>query len=243
MPASEQRTLIRWLIAAIALFIAGAVLFVYFDVQGYLLDALAWVEAQGAWGPIIVFAMVVVAVVFILPGIVFTLGSGFLFGVVTGATVIILATTLGAAIAFLIARYFFSEGAQDYLRNHERLAIIQRELAGHGWKVVMLTRLVPFFPFKLSNYFFGITDFNFRDFIVGTFLGIIPYSLLNVYIGSLASDLATIGQGERSRTTLEWIIYGLGFLAAVVAVFQLTRIARQALAKHINSEDLRGTDF
>lgn len=236
MPAQQDRNWILWVTIGVALFIAAAIVFVIFDVQGYLLNALAWVEAQGAWGPLIVFAMVVVAVIFILPGVVFTLGSGFLFGVVVGSTVIILATTLGAAIAFLIARYFFNDGVTNYLRHHERLAVIQRELAGQGWKVVMLTRLVPFFPFKLSNYFFGVTDFTFRGFVLGTFLGIIPYSVLNVYIGSLASDLANIGHGERSRTTLEWIVYALGFLAALIAVFQLTRIARQALAKYIDQD-------
>ena len=105
-------------------------------------------------------------------------------------------------------------------------------MAPHGWKIVLLTRLIPFFPGKLSNFLFGLTNFSFGGFVAGTFLGVIPFSLHNVYLGSLAADLSTLGVRETGRTPLEWTIYGAGFVGTVLAVVFLNRLARRALARY-----------
>jgi uncharacterized membrane protein YdjX (TVP38/TMEM64 family) len=96
----------------------------------------------------------------------------------------------------------------------------------------MLTRLVPFFPFKLSNYFFGLAPFSLRGFTGGTFVGIIPFSLHNAYLGSVAADVATLGARQVGRTPLEWALYAAGFMATIVLVIYLNRLARRALAKY-----------
>jgi uncharacterized membrane protein YdjX (TVP38/TMEM64 family) len=96
----------------------------------------------------------------------------------------------------------------------------------------MLTRLIPFFPSKISNYFFGLTSFSLRGYVGGSLLGFTPFSINNVYLGSIAGDLSTLGQRNLERTPLEWTLYGAGFLAIVIAVIYLNRLARRALARY-----------
>ncbi|WP_286220511.1 TVP38/TMEM64 family protein [Marinobacter apostichopi] len=201
-------------------------------VHRQVLDLLHWVDRQGAWAAIMFTAIMALAIVLLLPGVLLTTGAGFVFGVVEGTTYVVLGTTLGAAIAFLIARYFLGDRAHVYIQNRVGLLAVSREMAPHGWKIVLLTRLIPFFPGKLSNFLFGLTNFSFSGFVAGTFIGVIPFSLHNVYLGSLTADLSTLGARETARTPLEWGIYGAGFVGTVAAVVFFNRLARRALARY-----------
>ena len=97
--------------------------------------------------------------------------------------------------------------------------------------------MVPFFPFKLSNYLFGIMRFPTLPFAAGTFLGIVPFSLHNVYLGALAADIATLGVRSSERSGLEWGLYGAGFLATIAVVLTVNRLAREALDENLLSAD------
>lgn len=201
-------------------------------VHRQILDLLQWVERQGAWAAIMFIAIMALAIVLLLPGVLLTTGAGFVFGVVEGTVYVVVGTTIGAAFAFLIARYFLGQRAHIYIQKRMGLLAVSQEMAPHGWKVVLLTRLIPFFPGKLSNFLFGLTHFSFWGFVMGTFVGVIPFSLHNVYLGSLTADLSTLGARESARTPLEWAIYGAGFVGTVVAVVFFNRLARRALARY-----------
>ncbi|MFP5344728.1 MAG: VTT domain-containing protein, partial [Gammaproteobacteria bacterium] len=196
------------------------------------LGADVTLDAQGAWGPLLFILVMTLVVVLVLPGVMFTTGAGFVFGVMEGTVYVVLGTTLGATLAFLLARHVFGARTARFILSHARLKLVSEELTPQGWKIVLLTRLVPFFPFKLSNYFFGLTRFSLRGFVSGSFAGVIPFSLHNVYLGSIAADIATLGARSGERTPLEWGLYGAGFLAAVAAVIILSHLARRALAKY-----------
>jgi uncharacterized membrane protein YdjX (TVP38/TMEM64 family) len=225
-------------IAISILFVAVImVVLVYFDAHDQVLQLLEWLDAQGAWAPLLFILIMVLVVLLLVPGIMFTTGAGFVFGVVEGTICVVLGTTVGAGLAFLIARYLLGARAARYVLVHARLKLVSEELAPQGWKIVLLTRLVPFFPFKLSNYFFGLTPFSLRGFIGGTFVGIIPFSLHNAYLGSIAADIATLGARQAERTQLEWALYAAGFVATVVVVIYLNRLARRALAKYTQEDD------
>ena len=105
-------------------------------------------------------------------------------------------------------------------------------MASRAFTVVLLTRLIPFFPSKLSNYFFGLTRFPFGGFMLGSLLGFIPFSLHNVYLGSIANDLASLMRGEIQRSNLEWAMYGTGFVITVCAILYFNRLAQRALARY-----------
>ncbi len=224
------------LAASIAVVAAIVAVLLYFGVHQQLVGVLEWIDTKGAWAAVLFVLIMAAVVVLVLPGVLLTTGAGFVFGVVEGSIYVVAGTTLGAALAFLIARYLFGERARAYVMAHDKMRLVDAEMARHDWKVVMLTRLIPFFPGKLSNYVFGLSSFSFRGFVLGTAIGLIPYSVHNVYLGSIAANLATLGQRELGRSPTEWAIYGGGFVMSIVAVVYLNRIARRALERYARAE-------
>jgi uncharacterized membrane protein YdjX (TVP38/TMEM64 family) len=155
---------------------------------------------------------------------------------------VIVGSALGAVAAFLIARYLFGPRPSRWLMSQVKHPSIVEIIRDEGWRMVMYTRLVPFFPAKISNYFFGLTPVRFRDFALGNFLGIIPYTVNNVYLGSIASDITSLGHGEAERTPAQWAFYALGFILAVTAVVALTRMARRVLAQKLEESGMPPQD-
>ena len=233
---ARQPSIFPVIIISILFVALGVTLLMYFDVHEDVLRLLDWLDALGIWGPLLFIMIMVLVVVLVLPGIMFTAGAGFVFGVVEGTVCVVVGTTLGAALAFLIARYLFGDRASQFVLHRARLRLVSEELTPHGWKIVLLTRLVPFFPFKLSNYFFGLTKFSLRGFMGGTFVGIIPLSLHNVWLGSIAAGITVPGGHIAARTPFEWVLYGGGFLAIVGLIVYLNRLARRALANYTEED-------
>ncbi|MBA3007649.1 MAG: VTT domain-containing protein [Proteobacteria bacterium] len=122
--------------------------------------------------PLLFIQIDALVVVLVLPGVLLTLGADFMFGLVPGGIYVILATTVGGNVAFLIARRFLvTTKMAGYFLYNPRFQSIANLSLRRGWGVVFLTRLIPFFPFKLSNYYFGLAGFSLRDFCIGTFWG------------------------------------------------------------------------
>ncbi|MGP1609426.1 MAG: TVP38/TMEM64 family protein [Burkholderiales bacterium] len=218
------------LAASLALVGALLAVLVYFDVHLKLIELLQWVEQQGSMAAVLFIVLMALTVMFLLPGIFFTTGAGYVFGIPAGTLYVVLGTTLGASIAFLVARHLFGARAKDYVLGKSKLHLLNTEMAKHDFKIVLLTRLIPFFPGKLSNYFFGLTDFRFASFTGASLLGFIPFSLHNVYIGSLISDLAELREGGLTRSPMQWALYGFGFIVTIVALWYFNRIAKRALS-------------
>ncbi len=193
---------------------------------------LAHVERSGLTGQWI-FAMVVASsVVFMLPSVVFTVGAGYLFGVVHGAILVVVSETIGATVAFLIARYVLGDSAKLWLQNQAKVAHVSKSLFAHGWKVIAAFRMIPFFPFKLSNYFFGLLPMTLNNYLLGTFVGLWPITLFNVYIGSTASSLMTLESDQQVVSTQQWIGYLAGLLMGIAAIVYLSQLARKTLTQY-----------
>ncbi|MCG8695906.1 MAG: TVP38/TMEM64 family protein [Minwuiales bacterium] len=219
------------LIVTIALVVSISVAVGVFFGHDFVMPLFDWLQDIGLWAVPLFIAINMLVVVFVLPGMVVTMAAGFLFGVLEGSLYVVIATSTGASIAFFVARHLLSERWVRYLRSHPKLGAIERQFARRGWRVVLLTRLIPFFPFKISNYFFGATSIRFSAFFFGTLFGIVPLTLTNVYLGSIAADLATLGVAGGPRSQAEWLIYGGGFVVAIGAAIYFARLARRALEK------------
>jgi len=226
------------IILGCTLVVAAAVgLLLYFDLDDRIIALLQWLENRGWQASLLLILIVAAAIVLLAPGVIFTMGAGFVFGVVKGTLLVFTGTLLGATLAFLIGRYLLGPRRSRWLMSHIKPPHLGMVLREEGWRMIMLTRLVPLFPFKLSNYFFGLTPVRLWDFVLGNAIGILPITLHNVYLGSIAADLTSLGKMEE-RTPLQWTFYGMGFVLAVVGVIGLTRMARRALARKIEREDL-----
>jgi uncharacterized membrane protein YdjX (TVP38/TMEM64 family) len=195
--------------------------------------ALERIRDTGPLAPLLFIALYVAACVLLLPAAILTLGAGALFGVVKGALVAWTGATLGCAAAFLVGRYVARDWVAKRIAGDKRFRAVDEAVGREGWKIVGLLRLSPVFPFNLLNYAFGVTRVSFRDYLVASAVGMIPGALMYVYLGSLAGDLATLGAGGRTRTTAEWVLYGIGLIATVAVTVTVTRIARRALDARI----------
>ncbi len=219
----------KWL--AIAMMVAAVVAaFFVFDVRALLRDGLDAIGRLGPWGPVLFVAIYVVATVLFLPGSVLTLGAGAVFGVGLGSIYVSIGSTLGATAAFLVGRYLARDWVGKKIAGNASFAAIDRAVADEGWKIVGLTRLSPAFPFSLLNYAFGLTQVNLRDYVLASWIGMMPGTVMYVYVGSLAR-----AAGDRTRTPGEWTLYGVGLLATIVVTVFVTRLARAALAKRTQS--------
>jgi uncharacterized membrane protein YdjX (TVP38/TMEM64 family) len=222
---------------ALVAVVIGALLFAakYFNLQQVFRDALAWISGLGPVGPLIFIALYILACVLLLPGSILTLGAGAVFGVILGSVVVSIASTIGATCAFFIGRYLARGWAARRIAGSDKFKAIDEAVGREGWKIVVLTRLSPIFPFNLLNYALGLTMVSLRHYFFASWLGMIPGTIMYVYIGSLAGDLATLGTGERTRTTGEWVLYGAGLVATVAVTVFVTRLARRALTGRISS--------
>jgi uncharacterized membrane protein YdjX (TVP38/TMEM64 family) len=228
----------KWIKPLLILVAVAAVLVLggkYLNLQDRLADALAWIEGLGVAGMGVFALMYIVACVFLIPGSILTLGGGAIYGVVTGSILVSISATLGATAAFLIGRYFARNWVAKKIKGNTTFSAIDNAVAKEGWKIVGLSRLSPIFPFSLLNYAYSLTKVSLRDFVVASWIGMFPGTVMYVYIGSLASDLASLGAGSSNDpTAAKWIINGIGFLATVLVTVYVTKIAKKALAEKID---------
>ncbi|MBD1897337.1 TVP38/TMEM64 family protein [Coleofasciculus sp. FACHB-129] len=212
----------------------------YFNVQEQLKSALEWIDSLGFWAPVTFMVIYILATVLFIPGSILTLGAGVVFGVILGSIYVFIGATFGAAAAFLVGRYLARGWVSKQIENNPKFKVIDQAVAKEGFKIVLLTRLSPIFPFNLLNYSFGITQVSLKDYFLAS-IGMIPGTIMYVYIGSLAGSIATIGavQPKNPETeTVQWVVRIVGFIATVAVTIYVTRIARKALEESVNQEEL-----
>jgi uncharacterized membrane protein YdjX (TVP38/TMEM64 family) len=223
--SGSKAKLVLWALVIVALLAAAR----YFNAQALLRQALDGIAGLGPWGPVIFVLLYIAATVLFLPGLILTLGAGFVFGVVKGSIVVSIAATLGATAAFLVGRYLARDWVSKKIEGNAKFKAIDEAVGREGWKIVGLTRLSPAFPFNLLNYAFGLTRVSLRDYFFASWIGMMPGTVMYVYFGSLAGDLAAVGTGQRATSTAEWVLRVVGLLATVAVTVYVTRVARRAL--------------
>jgi uncharacterized membrane protein YdjX (TVP38/TMEM64 family) len=210
---------------------AGANSFVWADLQGQLVEALAWIDGLGAIAPLAFILLYIVITVALLPASVVTLGAGAVFGVVKGTALVFVGAMGGAIAAFLVGRYLARGWVAQQLVHRPRFQSIDEAIARDGRRIILLLRLSPVFPFTLLNYGLGLSQISLKDYVVGT-VGILPGTLMYVYLGSLVGNLALVGTDNSppaEAVAVQWTIRLVGLLATVAVTLSITRIARQSL--------------
>jgi uncharacterized membrane protein YdjX (TVP38/TMEM64 family) len=207
-----------------------------FNPQEILREALQWIDRLGTVGAIAFIALYIIATVAFFPGSILTLGAGVIFGVVWGSLYVFIGATLGATAAFLVGRYLARDWVAGKIADNKKFAAIDQAVGREGLKIVLLTRLSPIFPFNLLNYGLGITGVSLKDYFIGS-VGMIPGTIMYVYIGSLAGNLAKIGtETQPTNPTVQWAIRIIGFIATVAVTIYITRIARKALEEEVSNK-------
>ena len=201
--------------------------------QALLESALQWINGLGSLGGIAFIGIYIIATVAFLPGSILTLGAGVIFGVILGSLYVFIGATLGATAAFLVGRYLARGWVTNKISGNKKFAAIDKAVGKEGLKIVLLTRLSPIFPFNLLNYALGITGVSLQDYFLGS-VGMIPGTIMYVYIGSLAGNLAFIGsESKPDNMILHWVIKIIGLIATIVMTIYVTKIAKKALEDDI----------
>jgi uncharacterized membrane protein YdjX (TVP38/TMEM64 family) len=147
-----------------------------------------WIEGYGALAPAVFIAGYALATVFFVPGLPITVLGGVAFGAIWGTVYVWIGATIGLGLAFLVARYAVRSTVEGWVRASPRLARMDGQAAAHGWRIVMLTRLVPIFPFNLQNYVYGITRIGFWDYLITSSICILPATAAFTFAGGALSE-------------------------------------------------------
>ncbi|MGL6284189.1 MAG: TVP38/TMEM64 family protein [Microcoleaceae cyanobacterium] len=204
-----------------------------FNPQLFLQNSLQWINSLGTSGAIAFMVIYILATVAFFPGAILTLGAGVLFGVMWGSIYVFIGATIGATCAFLVGRYLARNWVTGKIANQPNFQAIDRAVAQAGLKIVLLTRLSPVFPFNLLNYAFGVTGVSLKDYVIGS-IGMIPGTIMYVYIGSLAGNLALIGTEQPNNLPIQWVMRIIGLVATIGVTVYITYIAKQALDQEIS---------
>ena len=215
-------------ILILVLGVAAGIGFFFLPVRQWFTQIEGYVQSLGSVGPLVVILAYIICTVFFIPGSAITIGSGTLFGLKTGFLVVVIGANLGALCSFLLARTFLREKVARWTDGNPKFRSLDQAIGKQGFKMVLLTRLSPIFPFVLLNYFLGLTAVRTRAYVLANLLGMLPATFLFVYIGAAARD-AIAGQMETSASVYQQILKYVGLLATVAVVVMVTRIARKAL--------------
>ena len=186
-------------------------------------DAVAlesWVKDAGVLGPILFMAIYAVAAVLFLPGSVITLVGGALFGPVLGTLYNLTGATIGACLAFLVARYLASDWVAA--KTGGRLKQLIQGVENEGWRFVAFVRLVPLFPFNLLNYALGLTRIRFLHYLLATYICMLPGAIAYTYLGYAGREAVAGGEGLIQKGLL-----ALALLALVVFLPRLITTLRK----------------
>ncbi len=146
----------------------------------------AWFAGLGIWAPVVFVVLWIVAAVFFLPGLAITIAGGLIFGAVWGTVWTTLGANLGAIAAFLIGRYAARDMVKGMVEKNQALRKIDEGVARQGWRMLMITRLVPLFPFNVQNYVYGLTDIPLRTYVLVTMVCMLPATIaFNFAAGSV----------------------------------------------------------
>ncbi len=231
---SDTVRVIAVLTVLAVLLVVGYVL----DAPAYLHQALLWVESLGIWGPVLFALLYIVITVALIPGSIFTIGGGAVFGVIPGTIYVSVGATIGATCAFLLGRTLMRDWVERRVQGSPKLKAVDEAVEREGGRIVFLLRLSPLVPFSISNYVYGLTKVQLGSYVLATWIGMIPGILLYAYIGSLVQRFAELGATEQATTTGEWVMYIVGLIATVIATVRITIVARRALAARVPDDEL-----
>ncbi|MBI2189874.1 MAG: TVP38/TMEM64 family protein [Acidobacteria bacterium] len=200
-----------------------------------------WLHRAGAAGVALYAVAYVTVTLLVLPASLITAGAGLAYGPILGTMLVSPVSVTAATLAFLVGRTFARDWVARRMERDVRFAAIDAAIGRHGLQIVLLLRLSPIVPFSVLNYALGLTRVRLRDFVLGSFVGMLPGTFLYVYLGSLVTTVSALGGNRVSRGFAQNSLYWAGLAATVVATIVITRIARRALNDAIRREGEPGS--
>ncbi len=201
-----------------------------------VLGLLAWAKGAGLAGALVFGLVYVAGTLLFLPGSVLTLGAGFLYGLLGGLAVVVPGSVLGATLAFVLGRTVLRKPVVRLLKRHPRFQAVDQAVGEQAFRVVLLLRLSPVVPFNLLNYGLGVTRVPFGTYVLASVLGMLPGTVLYVYLGSLLTSATELLSGHRPASGwAQKALFAGGLVATALVVVLVGRAARRALDKTLGA--------
>jgi uncharacterized membrane protein YdjX (TVP38/TMEM64 family) len=226
--AMPSRRAGRWILAGAVVVVAAALAAGALPFGDWLRAFSAWIAGLGPWAYLLYALAYVLVAVLLLPAWLMTVGAGLLFGLLPGVAVVSVGSTAGAAASFLIARYVARDAVARYAERHARFSAIDRAIAMSGWRIVFLLRLSPVIPYVFSNYLYGLTAISFRPYVLASWAGMLPLTVLYASFGAAGREASSITSGALPAWKAASI--AVGVLITVAVTLYVGRMARRALA-------------
>lgn len=198
------------------------------------------VKALGPLGPFAYVLVYIATTLLLIPGSLLTIGAGGIFGFALGLAVVVAGANLGALCAFLLTRSLLRWKVARWAAANPKFAALDRAIGRDGFKMVLLSRLSPVFPFTLLNYMLGLTTVRTGTYVLANLIGMLPGSFLYVYIGVTAHEAISSSSGAPGAWKLLLKIVGL--LATIAIVVLITRMAKRAIAQAEENTDTNPQD-
>ncbi|HJP34860.1 MAG TPA: TVP38/TMEM64 family protein [Gammaproteobacteria bacterium] len=211
-------------------------------VTEWLAIGVAWIESHRTIAWIAYVTAYIVATVFVIPASIFTLAGGFVFGLPLGIMLASVGSVLGASVAFLVGRFLARDWVAKRIASLPQFRALDMATRHEGFVIVFLARLSPLFPFNLINYGLALTSVRFRDYFFGSWAGMLPVTILYVYISSVAKDLTELTSGEVQGGAVGQILLFIGLAATILLTIIITRKANRTLAEHLEREPVGQED-
>ena len=227
---SPRVRLLAFALAVVALAVAAFLL----PVAAVVLEVVDQVRGTGVLGAVIYGGVYVLATVLMVPGSLITLLAGFLYGVGGGVLVVWPASVLGAALAFLGARFLARAWVAEKVARSPRLLAVDEAIGERAFAIIFLLRLSPLVPFSLLNYALGVTRARFGHYLLAPATGMLPGTVLYVYLGSLAQNATELASGIRPSAGLVGQSLWLGgLLATALVTVWISRLASAQLRARV----------
>lgn len=210
-------------IALIAVVVAVMALAWWLDAGVYIQKLRDWIGSMGWWGLVVFVGIYTVATVLALPGTALSALAAGLFGTVWGVVAVSAGSTIGATLAFLVARYFARGAIENWLSDNEKFRRLDAMTDNHGDIIVAITRLVPIFPFNLLNYGLGLTKVSLGKYVFWSWLCMLPGTVL--YVAGFDALFTGLEEGR-----VPWGLLAV-VAAMVVVVVLLIKKARSRLSQ------------
>lgn len=228
------------LAVGLAVLAVAAILSFFLPTERWVLGLASWIRAAGAAGATAYAALYVVGTLLFFPGALLTLVAGFAYGPLWGALLVWPTATFAATLAFLTGRFLARDWVAARAARHPRFSALDAAVGRRGFRIVFLLRLSPLFPFTFLNYALGVTSLELRTYVVASLTGMLPGTILYVYLGSLVTSASELAAGHPTGGWAGSALYWIGLGATVVVTVLLARLARRELARTLDATDGAG---
>ncbi|PCI21086.1 hypothetical protein COB64_01035 [Candidatus Wolfebacteria bacterium] len=207
---------------------------IIWPVAEWMQALIVWVKASGVWGVAVFSIIYIIAALLFLPGVILTLGAGFVFGPLWGTLLVSPVSVLAAFLAYSLAHGRMRPWVIKKVGDNKHFSAVDNAVSDQGFRIVMLLRLSPLFPYSFLNYALGLTGVKARSYVLASFVGMLPATFLYTYLGSLVTSVTELANASKQGAEdAQSIFMWVGFAVTLLVTSYVTLLSRRALRESV----------